>query len=156
MIEKINNQALRQEIAEWESANFSNPKLIETAFFRVFVRFERFLHEAFENYALGKSSIRDFVPERKLPFENEQHLRGILKEKSKDYLDLNVDRIKNLSEHIFLNTQNNPFFNTYEDAHFKKNYNEMKIIRDYLAHLSQESKNKYQEKVLKDGYSYNI
>jgi len=146
----INNDILLNEIKIWE--NETNPKLIEIGLFKIYVRFERFLYDAFVNYSIGNASKYGFCPARRLVFQDEIHFKNIFNFTEKAYLDFGLKEIMKISPSIFEPNQN-PFEASYNDTDFLKKYNQLKLIRNYLAHLSAESQEKYKTSVLG---AYNI
>jgi hypothetical protein len=147
----VNNQKVLDEIIFWENKVQQEPQLLELAFFKIFVKFEAFLLEAFQKYAIGEKSKNDILPERLLLFTTENQLRELISDGAKVYLDISIERMENLATHIFSNIDN-PFFDTFNDAFFKPKFKEMKIIRNFIAHESPESIKNY-KKVL-SGYHF--
>ena len=48
--------------------------LYEASFFKIFVKFEKYLSDMFELYCVGRQSSLGFVPNRKLAFQDEERL----------------------------------------------------------------------------------
>ena len=115
-------------------------RMVEMAFFKIFVKFEDLLTFKFKKYCIGTGN-GEYIPERKLNFTDISHLEGVLKSGRTSYVDLS--KIQEVSKHIF---EKDPFgliFNTFHEELSK-----MKYIRNYIAHESEESKNKYCRYVL--------
>lgn len=146
----MDNKILLDEIDYWDSEIISTGKqkykLYELALFKVFVKFEVFLTELFKRYSVGEGSSKGYVPERKLEFVDEKHLEGVLKNNKSSFIDYN-DKILNLSEHIFIN-ERNPFSLIFMDAKLSVYYNQIKYMRNYIAHESKEAKLKYHKNVI--------
>jgi hypothetical protein len=137
----MNNYDLIDEIAKWNEilTTKSNKDLYELAFFKVFIKFEKFLSDAFENYSIGLQSDYGYCPERILNFIDIDHLYKIIKKDNKSYVN-HYESIKNLSNCIF---QDNPFEILTTDANYSTDINNMKTLRDYIAHESDTSRNRF-------------
>ena len=98
----MDNLLLQNEISYWQSIlpKTNNPKLLELAFFKIFIKFEKFASDLFIHYSIGNSSIEGYCPIRTLCFLDDTHL-------------------------------------------FSSEFNNMKILRNYIAHESQFAENKY-------------
>lgn len=142
----MNNTNLIEEITKWNEilTTKSNKDLYELAFFKIFIKFEKFLSDAFENYSIGIQSDYGYCPERILCFIDIEHLNKIIKKDNKSFVN-HYESIKNLSNCIF---QDNPFDILTTDANYYSDINNMKILRDYIAHESDSSKNKYIKSLL--------
>jgi hypothetical protein len=149
----VNDLTVQNEITRWEALVRADKELLELAFFKIFVKFEKFLADSFIIYAIGGASKTGFVPQRKLPFVDEAHLRNVIMADDKKYSDLPIERVKILSENIFENGQN-PFFRTLSDSVFTPNFKEMQLVRHFIAHESDESQKRYIDRVLQ-GYGKN-
>jgi hypothetical protein len=136
----MNNSELIDEIAKWNKIlkTNSNKDLYELAFFKVFIKFEKFLSEAFENYSIGIQSDYGYCPERILNFLDVDHLYKTIKKDDK-YVN-HYENIKKLSNCIF---QDNPFEIITTDANYSTEINNMKTLRDYIAHESITSRNRF-------------
>ena len=141
---------LYNEIAYWvdliSKDSEKNYRLYELAFFKIFVKFELFLKDLFQLYCIGETISKNYLPERKLAFEDFKHLDGILKSPRTSYIDY-LDKIQNYSKLIFKN-EKNPFALIFDNTNFYTYYSHMKIIRNYIAHESNEARKKYHQKVL--------
>jgi hypothetical protein len=146
----MDSSIVLEEIKLWDSLFLTekeiNERLYEIALFKIFVKLEFFISEAFIVYATGQSNNYGYSAKRKLNFQDERHLKSLLKAGNKSFIDYN-DKIKNLSEHIF-EDKKNPFDIILTDADYSQYYNKIKVIRNYIAHESEESKNKYIREVL--------
>lgn len=118
--------------------NTNSDLLYEVVFIKIYVKFEKFLSNMFINYSIGKSSSKGYKPDRKLMFVDEQHLYSILKD-NRSYVDY-IEKIKKISNQIFYF---NPFFPIIESADYADYFNKMTVLRNYIAHESEESKKKY-------------
>ncbi|WP_243300212.1 hypothetical protein [Bacillus litorisediminis] len=144
----MDNTYLTEEINNWNNQIRLNHKLYELAFFKIFVKFELFLTNTFIGYATGESSIKGYTPERKLNFEDKAHLVGVLRNYRSSFIDYS-EKIQQISKFIFLE-EKDPFSLIFNDSKFYNYFIEMKYIRNYIAHESQESRIKYHKYVLKN------
>lgn len=142
-------EELEREVEYWENIlkrNYEEPVIFEVSFFKIFVRFEVFLIDIFTQYSIGNTSINDSVIERKLLFEDESHLNGILNNRNVSYGSyLDVTKIQNHSKYIF---KRNPFDCIFSDSGISSQIIEMRIIRNHIAHESFSSKEKYIKTIL--------
>lgn len=121
------------------------------AFFAIFVKFQKLVYNQFERYCLGQCSSANYCPKRKHCFADEKELRHFLGSKKREYIDYD-DRIEILSSHIFID---NPFDNLF--CLIPQSYNNLKKIRNYIAHESDISKGKLIEsKILDDSGDISI
>jgi len=144
----MDNSELLQEIEKWNSI-FSatdniEPAIYELAFFKIFIKFEKFLSNCFENYSIGIESIHGYKPKRKLEFEDINHLNKVIKKENLSFVN-HYEVIKTKSDCFFID---NPFEILTTDATYTTTINQMKVLRDYIAHESQSSKIKYEQQVL--------
>lgn len=150
----MDNSELLNEINIWQN-EFQNPnfnnKLIELAFFKIFVKFEKFLSHLFTQYSTGKKSGMSYKPKRKLGFSSSNQLYDVIRGSNRSYIDI-PKLIKSLSPHIFKDNDD-PFFLVFSDPTFSDNYTKMQVIRNFIAHESIESRTKYINNVLN---TYNI
>jgi len=139
----MNNQDLIDEIDKWNavfsSASTIDNSLFELAFFKVFIKFEKFLSDSFENYAIGNASIHGYCPPRRLTFDDLDHLNKVIKKENRSFVN-HFEVIKNISDCFFTN---NPFDIIKTDPNYSTIINQMKVIRDYIAHESSAAKQKY-------------
>ncbi|TCB75187.1 hypothetical protein [Acinetobacter sp. ANC 4177] len=144
----MNNSYVLAEIEKWEviftSQSHIDNSLYELAFFKIFIKFEKFLSDCFEMYSIGKKSIYGYSPKRKLEFIDLDHLYKVLKKQNTSFIN-HYDVIKNTSECFFID---DPFSIINKDANYTTIINEMKTLRDYIAHESNSARNKYETKVL--------
>lgn len=136
MTESKENFELIQEITKWNEIIIVNNDLIEYAFFRVFIKFEKFFLEIFINYASGIKSSSDYIPNRKLNFSDSKHLKDTLNAR---FFNINND-LDNLIKNIF--DDDNPLSNFFIDTNYSF-FQRMITLRNYIAHESPESKMKY-------------
>lgn len=120
-------------------------EIIVIAFFKIYVKFEVFITDLFVHYSLGGNSSIGYSPERKLQFNTREQLESILKGKS-SFIDY-IEKMDNISKHIFLDNKN-PFDILRDIAEYKTAMDQMKYIRNYIAHESDESKTRYMRYVL--------
>lgn len=144
----MDNQELIDEINKWNTIFSSHstidPSLYELAFFKIFIKFEKFLSDCFESYAVGSSSISGYCPARRLNFDDLSHLNRVIKKENRSFVN-HFEVIKNISDCFFID---NPFEIIKSDVTYTNIINEMKIIRDYIAHESLASRNKYSINIL--------
>lgn len=142
----MDNSFVLDEINYWNEilATNDNPKLLELAFFKIYIKFEKFTSDLFIFYSTGQNSSFDFCPERKLPFIDDTHLNNVIGNKNRAYINY-FENITDLSEHIFVN---NPFEIITTDVNYSGEFNNMKILRNYIAHESLSSKKKYVQSLL--------
>lgn len=139
----MDDQELIQEIDKWNdvfsSASTIDHTLYELAFFKIFIKFEKFLSECFESYAVGIESNSGYCPTRRLIFDDLDHLNKVIKKENRSFVN-HYEVIKNISDCFFID---NPFEIIKTDPTYTTIINHMKIIRDYIAHESSAAKNKY-------------
>lgn len=142
----VNYKVLKSEIAHWKNIIQKNDKLYDVAFFKIFVKFEGFLITVFKVYVSGNYSAQ-FKPERRLNFEDIEHFEKIVKSNGKssyvDYLNL----IEEFSRQVFV-TNRNPFDCVFNDANINDVYKKMRLVRNHIAHESDESRVKYVRTVI--------
>ncbi|MBO7081923.1 MAG: hypothetical protein J6V99_07825 [Neisseriaceae bacterium] len=128
---------VKQAISYWTKwAN--ETKQYDIALFKIWIKFEQFISKLFELYATGQSSETGYIPNRRLEFQNEEHLNLFLRGKSKPYIEY-WGVIEHLSKHIFVE---NPFDILVSDATITSSFKEIRAIRNYIAHESGEAKRK--------------
>ncbi|GHI00631.1 hypothetical protein [Neobacillus kokaensis] len=133
---------LFEEIGKWESLIAVNNDLIDVAFFKIFVKFERLLLNCVVMYAIGERSSLGYQPNRRLLFSDHDHLRKTITDKK--YIDVSK-RVEDIVKQIF--EENNPFTLFFESTD-KDTLIKMQTLRNYIAHESPESKIAYMKKVL--------
>lgn len=130
---------LEEQIKDWTSwANQTNS--YDIALFKIWISFERFLGDSFVSYCLGMPSESGFIPKLKVEFKDEEILNVFIREKNKNYIDY-IPAIERFHDYIFEE-------NVFGDAIFFNSENksicdEIKTIRNYVAHESRESKDQY-------------
>jgi hypothetical protein len=141
----MNNSVLVNEIEYWRLLlqSNSNYELIELAFFKIFIKYEKFISDIFIQYSIGMKSDLNYCPVRKLNFVNEVHLNKMLQKRNTSFIN-HFEVVLNLSEHVFVD---NPFEILTSDANYSSEVKKMKIIRDYIAHESSHAKKKFENSV---------
>lgn len=146
----MNANVLIKEISFWseeiQKLEGKISVIYEIAIFKIFVKLEVFLSDLFVYYSIGNPTESGYMPKRKLKFEDEKHFMGVFKNSKSSYIDY-LDKIENTSKHIFEN-EKNPFDLIFLEPRYLTYYKEMKVIRNYVAHESNESKDKYIKTVL--------
>ncbi|MDQ7085201.1 MAG: hypothetical protein Q9M36_09845 [Sulfurovum sp.] len=142
----VNNDELIAKIEEWKEEISDNNKHIHFALLEIFIEFEKFLTKAFITYSLGGEGKNSFSPDLRITFENEEHLEGFLK-CDKQYIDY-LKKIQEIKGFIF-REDICPFKKIFSEAKFITLFKEIQILRNFIAHQSKESKDKYQNKVLR-------
>lgn len=142
----VSNQSLLDKIGEWEEELVDNTKHIHFALLEVFIEFEKFFKDAFILYSLGKKGKNNFSPKLRIEFEDEEHLLGFLK-CDKQYVDY-IKKITEIKEYIFLQGTC-PFKKVFDTSKFQTYFKQIQLLRNFIAHQSEESKRKYIEKVLR-------
>lgn len=133
-------QELLTEIEKWQPKIQTDPTFLEIAFFKIFVKFENFITDIIIEYAT-KSVVNETKVPLRIIFEDREHFKNVTGLK---YLDTSSKTIK-LVESIFDRSNQISFFFDSEHASF---FEEMKCLRNYIAHESIESKSKYIRKTL--------
>ena len=141
----IENTDLLIKIEEWKNEIADNDKHIHFAFLEIFIEFERFLANSFLKYALGEKGKDNYEPTRRVAFDNQEHFEGLLK-CDKQYIDY-IKKIQEVKKFIFTET-NCPFNKVFSSSEFISTFKTMQVIRNFIAHQSEESKSKYIKKVL--------
>ena len=87
----MDNKDLLDEIDKWNlvfsSHSTIDPSLYELAFFKIFIKFEKFLSDCFENYAIGISSSFGYCPNRRLNFDDIEHLHKVIKKDNQSFIN---------------------------------------------------------------------
>lgn len=131
---------LIEEICRWQDKIRADDDHLEMAFFKIFVKFEKFLTDAIMKYATGEYENHEKV-KRRLEFVNSEHL---LKTIRLDYLDTG-NTTRRLVDQLFHSDNRISFFFNSEHIEF---YEKMKALRNYIAHESEESERVYLKKTL--------
>lgn len=141
----MNNTVLVNEIEYWKQLlqSNSNSELIELAFFKIFIKYEKFISDIFIHYSIGEKSDFNYCPVRKLNFIDEVHLNKMLQKRNINFIN-HFEVVQDLSEHIFID---NPFDILISAANYGPEVKKMKIIRDYIAHESSHAKKKFETNV---------
>lgn len=126
---------LVNEIEKWKEKIKDNNDFLEIAFFKIFVKFENFITDIIIDYATGAVINKEKVDLR-ISFEDRDHFKGVT---GVNYLDTSK-KTKKLVENIFCENNKISFFFNSQDSGF---FEEMKYLRNYIAHESKESKNRY-------------
>ncbi len=129
-----------------ELIDSSKSDTYETAFFRIYVKFELYVSELFINYAIGEKSEKDYLPVRLLNFPEKDTMDKFLSIGGKRYVD--YYKLAQESSNVFF--QDNPFNILSESENYPRILRQMSSIRNYIAHESQESKRSYIRHVLMD------
>lgn len=130
---------VKQAISDW-TAWAATPGVgrYDIALLKIWIQFERFLGSIFVAYATGKPSETGYVPKLKIKFLDEEHFNVFMREGNKKYVEY-LDKIEKLSAHVF---KDNPFDIILLDANIKPAFDQMKALRNYIAHESGEAKRK--------------
>lgn len=126
-------------INEWNQwvSSVNDPKY-DIALLKIWIKFEKYISELFVSYCIGNKSEKEYIPNLKIRFQDEEQLNAFLRDGSKKYVEY-FDKIEKLSKHIFYDS---PFEVIFLDVNNKKVYDQVKSIRNYIAHESGESKTK--------------
>lgn len=145
----MENQLLIDEIQYWDNylasieiSSANNHKIYEIAFFKIYVKFERFLSNLFLQYSAGEVSSSGYTPSRRLEFESKEHVHAIIKNKKTSYIEY-IDKIENVSDFIF-SESSNPFKILYVDP-YATYFKNSTIMRNHISHESSESTTKFQK-----------
>ncbi len=131
---------VNKAISEWTTwAAKPEVQRYDIALLKIWIQFERFIGELFMTYATGNPSERGYSPELKIKFQDEEQFNAFMREGTKKYIEY-LDKIEKLSSHIF---KTNPFDVILLDADIKSSFEQMKVIRNYIAHESGEARRKF-------------
>lgn len=131
LVEHINNVIEMLNTLSEEQIYFLSPYL----FFSTFIKFQKFIYNMFELYALGGTSSQGYTPSLKHTFSDEKELHAFLGGK-KEYIEYDA-KINALSEYIF----DNDIFDKLRMLQ-PIPYNQLVDIRHHIAHESNHSRNK--------------
>lgn len=141
----MDNSELKQEIYKWQNIFQNqniNDDLYELAFFKIFIKFERLLSVSFERYVTGQAGKNGILPKRKLNFIDDSHLKKILKcNGGKSFVE-HIKIIRDFSD-CFFDDASNPFDIIKTDPIYSNIFSEMVSIRNFIAHESNEAREKY-------------
>lgn len=142
LIKKMSDKRLEliNEIEKWRVKVSADPTFLEIAFFKIFVKFENFITDTIFVYAT-ESAVDVSKVKLRVKFDDREHFKSIT---GIQYLDTSP-KTKKLVEQIFTSENKFSFFFNSSDSNF---FEEMKLLRNYIAHESEESKNKYINKTL--------
>lgn len=148
---QIYNNEVIDEIHKW-NARFTNEQtniyIYEIAFFKIFVKFELYISKLFVEYSIGKETSEGLIINRKLNFRDEKHIKAIIKDENSSFVNY-INKIDKISKYIFEDGQD-PFGLIFSSYNYSGYIYEMRYIRNYIAHESEEAKNKYIKSVLHD------
>lgn len=121
---------------KWAQDN--NNSNYDIAILKIWIKFERYLGDVFLNYSIGQPSETGYSPRLKLCFKDESQFNAFMLEGNKKYIEY-INKIERLSAFIF---EKNPFDIILEDCERKESFNQLKCLRNYIAHESEESRRK--------------
>ncbi len=121
---------------KWAQEN--NNSNYDIAILKIWIKFERYLGDVFLNYSIGKPSEEGYYPKLKLCFKDESQFNAFMMDGNKKYVEY-INKIEKLSAHIF---EKNPFEIILGDCDRKNSFNQLKCLRNYIAHESEESRRK--------------
>lgn len=113
----------------------------DIAIFRCWIQFEKFLIDKFIELSTQSSELGDI---RKLKFDNEEHFKAFLRG-DRSYIEY-ISKIEMLSKHIFKDNKN-PFDILISDQNYASVFKKLKVIRNHIAHESEESLRKYTNEI---------
>lgn len=142
----MNSHDIKQEIATYTSWA-GETDCYDIAIFRIWLIFEKYLINKFISYSVGEYPQTSEII-NKIKFINEEHLKYFLKG-DRTYVEY-IGKIESLSKHIF---DRNPFTIILDDSRYSPIYNELKIIRNQIAHDSDESRHKFFKNCLNSNQS---
>lgn len=130
---------IKNEVSIWATilaTTSTSPKIIEAAFLSIAVSCEKYLSEKFLYFAADPHSPAS--PHRKIVINSRDDL-SILIKGEQQYIDYNkaIDRCSSI---LF---SKNPFDLVTATAHTTQILSETRTIRNYLAHRSDEARQKY-------------
>ncbi len=128
----------------------SEKKIYDIALLKIWIQFEKYLGQLFTSYCLGDKSETGFQPLLKIQFQDESQFNAFMREGNKTYIEY-LGRIEVLSKHIF---EINPF-DIILATDYKTDFEQMKYLRNYIAHESEESRRKLLNKCF-DGQEANF
>ena len=135
----MRSEEVTEAIEKWGQWAAENNGNYDIALFKIWIKFEKYLGDVFYNYAIGNPSENNYFPELKLKFIDEKQFFAFMVEGNKKYIDY-LKKIERLSDHIFVK---NPFDPILTDFERKQKFEQMKAIRNYIAHESVESREKF-------------
>ena len=128
---------IKTAISEW-STWACNPQVqrYDIALLKIWILFERFVSELVVTYSTGQPSEKGYSPTLKIQFQDEEQFNAFMREGNKKYVEY-LAKIEKLSKHIFVT---DPFDVIFLDATNKTAYEQLKALRNYIAHESGEAK----------------
>lgn len=128
-----------KSINEWTDwASQDSVQRYDIALFKIWIQFELFVGDLFVTYSTGQKSEKGYAPKLKIKFQDEEQFNVFMRQGSKLYVEY-LDRIEKLSRHIF---DSDPFDILLHDANLSPALDQMKALRNYIAHESGEAKRK--------------
>lgn len=135
---------LTQTVEYWSTwAAQSENRHFDIAIFKIWIQFERALVELFESYIQGTESCKEYCPKRILPFKDFGHYRNLTMRPSEKYLN-HLQHAEEKSKFIF-DHNDNPFGTIFNSSPFLYVIREVEAIRNFVAHESNEAKDKYKK-----------
>lgn len=122
----------------WVNNNEEPDRCYDLALFKIWITFEKFLSDMIISYSCGNPSELSYIPKLKLTFGDESHF-NVFFNRNKRYVDY-ISVIEEYSNHIFIE---NPFQILISSTQYSQCYEDIKIIRNYVAHESSEARSKY-------------
>jgi len=130
---------VKEAITNWTMwATQPEVQRYDIALLKIWIQFERFVGDLFVTYATGNPSETGYAPELKIRFQDEEQFNAFMREGTKKYIEY-LCKIEKLSNHIF---KGNPFEIILLDSEIKPSIDQIKAIRNYIAHESGEAKRK--------------
>lgn len=130
---------IKNVIMLWSNwASNSHVQRYDIALLKIWIQFERFMSDLIIAYSTGKPSEKGYLPTLKIKFQDEEQFNAFMREGNKKYIEY-LSKIEKLSKHIFVN---DPFDIIFLDAANKTAYEQIKALRNYIAHESGEAKSK--------------
>lgn len=134
----MHSNEVKYAIEYWTNWAKENDGNYDIAILKIWIKFERYLGEVFLNYSIGNSSETGYSPRLKLCFSDQSQFNVFMMEGSKKYIEY-IKKIENFSKHIF---EDNPFSVIIDDYERKNLFEQLKVLRNYIAHESEESRRK--------------
>lgn len=134
-IDRLNSYIDEQN--EWAERT----ECFDIAIFRCWIQFEKFLIEKFIEYSIQPIGLEDI---RKLKFDDAEHFKAFLRG-DRTYIEY-ISKIEKLSKHIYHNNKN-PFEILISDQTYSTVFEDLRVIRNHIAHESEESQKKYLNRI---------
>ncbi len=142
----LSNQEFLDAIVFWKPKVAADMQLMSAAFFAIYVEFDKFLNTALLHYATAGLANNGYAPTMRLTFKDEKHFKNILSGDNKN-LEINVldlfFRSRTIWNDIF-EDKKNPFEAIFSIANFVETLRFIHCLRNYIAHKSKESKERYE------------